>query len=43
MKRALNVVSYQIKEVLSEKDSIKTDLREAEDRIAVLEGMVCWC
>ena len=40
MKRVLNVI-LQIKEVIAERDSMKAYLLKAEDRVAVLEGMVC--
>ena len=39
LRRVLYAIS-QLKEVTSERDSIKVYLLKAEDRIAVLEGMV---
>ena len=39
LQRVLYAIS-QLKEVTSERDSIKVYLLKAEDRIAVLEGMV---
>ena len=40
--RVLNVIA-QINEVIAERDSMKAYLLKAEDRVAVLQGMVCQC
>lgn len=40
MKRVFDVI-FQIKEVIAERDSMKTYLLKAKDRVAILERMVC--